>query len=280
MIGHSFPTLEKLPYIPTMLHNRTQLPRRGPAPTCSSWQRPRLVPRVLRPGCPAGRSRRSAAPAAAPAAGAGQGADRRPPAGDRPPRPNGSSTWRSRSSPRSSRSRPTWSKTSRCSTRNSRSRAATSRPHHRGSTCKLTVSRPARLRRARCSRSATARRSGITSRSSNRRSYRKLSIKPILERLNSPELDPKIRDQAMTQMGFAGPETLLVGLAQVGQVRPEGRSDARRQDGLDAPRNLAEPQGPGRPRPAPAPPTGPLPALHPQHWPRSIWARTTAGPTS
>ena len=42
--------------------------------------------------------------------------------------------------------------------------------------------------------------------------YRKLSIKPILERLNSPELDPKMRDQAITQMGLAGPETLLVGL--------------------------------------------------------------------
>jgi hypothetical protein len=42
--------------------------------------------------------------------------------------------------------------------------------------------------------------------------YHKLSIKPILERLNSPELDPKIRDQALNSMGFAGPETLLSGL--------------------------------------------------------------------
>jgi hypothetical protein len=42
--------------------------------------------------------------------------------------------------------------------------------------------------------------------------YRKQSIKPILERLNSPELDPKIRDQAISSMGFAGPETLLAGL--------------------------------------------------------------------
>jgi outer membrane lipoprotein-sorting protein len=42
--------------------------------------------------------------------------------------------------------------------------------------------------------------------------YRKLSIKPILERLNSPELGEKIRDQALTSMGLAGPETLLVGL--------------------------------------------------------------------
>ena len=42
--------------------------------------------------------------------------------------------------------------------------------------------------------------------------YRKLSIKPILERLNSPELNSKIKDQALTSMGLAGPETLLVGL--------------------------------------------------------------------
>jgi outer membrane lipoprotein-sorting protein len=42
--------------------------------------------------------------------------------------------------------------------------------------------------------------------------YRKLSVKPILERLNSPELNPKLREQAITQMGLAGPETLLIGL--------------------------------------------------------------------
>jgi outer membrane lipoprotein-sorting protein len=42
--------------------------------------------------------------------------------------------------------------------------------------------------------------------------YRKLSIKPILERLNSPDLDPEIRTKATTQMGVAGPETLLIGL--------------------------------------------------------------------
>jgi outer membrane lipoprotein-sorting protein len=42
--------------------------------------------------------------------------------------------------------------------------------------------------------------------------YHKLSIKPILERLNSPELDSRLRDQALNSMGFAGPETLLAGL--------------------------------------------------------------------
>jgi len=46
----------------------------------------------------------------------------------------------------------------------------------------------------------------------DRQYYRKLSIKPVLERLNSPDLDPTIKNQAITQMGLAGPETLLVGL--------------------------------------------------------------------
>jgi len=42
--------------------------------------------------------------------------------------------------------------------------------------------------------------------------YRKLRIKPIFERLNTPDIDPKIRDQVMTQLGFTGPESLLLGL--------------------------------------------------------------------
>jgi outer membrane lipoprotein-sorting protein len=42
--------------------------------------------------------------------------------------------------------------------------------------------------------------------------YRRWTIKPILERLNSPDLDPESRLRAMTQLGIAGPETLLVGL--------------------------------------------------------------------
>ena len=42
--------------------------------------------------------------------------------------------------------------------------------------------------------------------------YRKWTIKPILERLNSPDLDPEARLRAMTQLGMAGPETLLIGL--------------------------------------------------------------------
>jgi outer membrane lipoprotein-sorting protein len=54
--------------------------------------------------------------------------------------------------------------------------------------------------------------------------YRKLLIKPILERLNSPDLDPEIRAKATTQMGVAGPETLLVGLRKT--LRFDQREEA------------------------------------------------------
>lgn len=40
----------------------------------------------------------------------------------------------------------------------------------------------------------------------------KLSIKPVMERINSPEMDPKLREMFQNEMGFAGPETLLAGL--------------------------------------------------------------------
>jgi outer membrane lipoprotein-sorting protein len=43
-------------------------------------------------------------------------------------------------------------------------------------------------------------------------SYRKLSVKPILERLNSPDLDPNIKSRASMQMGLVGPEILLLNL--------------------------------------------------------------------
>ncbi|MDR3621454.1 MAG: hypothetical protein P4L85_19040 [Paludisphaera borealis] len=42
--------------------------------------------------------------------------------------------------------------------------------------------------------------------------YRRLSVKPIFERLNSPDIDPVMRDQVLGGLGFAGPETLLLGL--------------------------------------------------------------------
>ncbi len=43
-------------------------------------------------------------------------------------------------------------------------------------------------------------------------SYYKYTIGPILERLNNPALDASIRDQVITDLGFAGPDALLTGL--------------------------------------------------------------------
>jgi len=60
--------------------------------------------------------------------------------------------------------------------------------------------------------------------------YRKLSIKPVLERLNSADLDPKLREQIITQMGVSGPETLLVGLRRTlkFEQREEGELDGKK----------------------------------------------------
>ena len=95
------------------------------------------------------------------------------------------------------------------------------------------------------------------------KSYRKLSIKPVFERLNSPDMDPKIRDQLVTQLGFSGPEALLVGL------RKSIKFDIKEEDTLDGMpvwvlrgtwRNRSGLVGPDQ-RPLPA--TGPLPAYVP-----------------
>jgi outer membrane lipoprotein-sorting protein len=57
--------------------------------------------------------------------------------------------------------------------------------------------------------------------------YRKLSVKPILERLNSPEMNPKTREQALVSIGVSGPETLLLGLRRTikFEVKEEGELD-------------------------------------------------------
>ncbi len=44
------------------------------------------------------------------------------------------------------------------------------------------------------------------------RVFTRLAINPILKRLASPDLDQKTKDMTITKMGFAGPESLLVGL--------------------------------------------------------------------
>lgn len=46
-------------------------------------------------------------------------------------------------------------------------------------------------------------------------SYRKLSVKPILERLEAPELDEALKDQILSSLGFSGPDALLTGVRKV-----------------------------------------------------------------
>lgn len=93
--------------------------------------------------------------------------------------------------------------------------------------------------------------------------YRKLSIKPILEKLNSPDIDATTREQITARMGFSGPDTLLAGLRQAVKftIKEETTLDGkpvwllrgtwRNRNGLTGPDQ----------RPLPA--TGPLPAFIP-----------------
>ena len=53
--------------------------------------------------------------------------------------------------------------------------------------------------------------------------YRKMSIKPVLERLNSPELDPKVREQSFAQMGLCGTGDTPSRAKKVFEVQPQGR---------------------------------------------------------
>jgi outer membrane lipoprotein-sorting protein len=43
-------------------------------------------------------------------------------------------------------------------------------------------------------------------------SYRKVEIGQVFERLKSPALDDKVREEVLSRLGFAGPEELLIGL--------------------------------------------------------------------
>jgi hypothetical protein len=78
-------------------------------------------------------------------------------------------------------------------------------------------------------------------------SYRRLSVKPVFERLNSPDLDATLRDQVVSDLGFAGPESLLVGVRKAIKFnqKEEGewqgkpvyilRGDWRNREGLIGP---------------------------------------------
>lgn len=47
------------------------------------------------------------------------------------------------------------------------------------------------------------------------KSYRKVEVGQIFEKLKSPDLEAELRTQIVTQLGFAGPEQLLTGLRNV-----------------------------------------------------------------
>ena len=190
------------------------------------------------------------------------------------------STRRSRRSPSSSRSRPIWSKTI-----NMLNQKYTIKGRYLKAPELARLPSAHRLRPARHERhhpSGLRRRDALGLPVSPRFAsiYRKLSIKPILERLNSPELDPKIRDQAhRRRWALAGPETLLVGL------RKTLRFDQKEEDVLDG-KKVWILRGTWRTRQGLVGPDGrPVNAvgscLRTSRWtPRSIWARTTAGLTS
>jgi outer membrane lipoprotein-sorting protein len=63
------------------------------------------------------------------------------------------------------------------------------------------------------------------------RVFTRLSIKPILERLASPDLDRKTKELTTTQMGFAGAESLLVGLRKCYNFNVVEKEE-RRLDGI------------------------------------------------
>jgi outer membrane lipoprotein-sorting protein len=97
----------------------------------------------------------------------------------------------------------------------------------------------------------------------NNQIYRKMSIKPVLERLNSPDLDPKAKDSITTGMGFSGPETLLVGLRRTLKFdqKEEGELDGRKVWILRG--TWRNRQGLALPNSQPAPATGILPPYVP-----------------
>ena len=78
--------------------------------------------------------------------------------------------------------------------------------------------------------------------------YRKLSIKPILERLDSPELNPKMQRAGDRADGPCRAGNPARRATQEPQVRPEGRRRARRQESVETAWYMADPPGPGRSR--------------------------------
>jgi outer membrane lipoprotein-sorting protein len=59
--------------------------------------------------------------------------------------------------------------------------------------------------------------------------YRKVSLAPVLEKLKAPELDADAREKVVAQLGVAGPEVLLIGLRKAVhfEQKEDGTLDGR-----------------------------------------------------
>ncbi len=71
--------------------------------------------------------------------------------------------------------------------------------------------------------------------------YRRLTIKPILERLNSPDLDREIRTMAMTPVGPGRPRNAAGWFAEEHPLRHQGSDGPGRPQGLEDSRDVEEP---------------------------------------
>ncbi|WP_337173750.1 hypothetical protein [Paludisphaera sp.] len=96
-------------------------------------------------------------------------------------------------------------------------------------------------------------------------SYRKISVKPILERLEAPELDPTLKEQILASLGFAGPDALLSGVRKAVRFdqHDEGEYDGRPVHIFHGAWRSRE--GLTGPDQRPVPPLGRLPSYIPSH---------------
>lgn len=92
---------------------------------------------------------------------------------------------------------------------------------------------------------------------------RKKELTPILQKVQNSELDPELREQVISQLGFAGPEALLAGLRQAAEFnqKEEGELGGTKVWIIRGRwKDRAALSAPGQP---PLPPTGPLPPYVP-----------------
>ncbi len=95
--------------------------------------------------------------------------------------------------------------------------------------------------------------------------FAKWSIRPILEKLGNPALDGPMRDEVISQLGFAGPDTLLLGL------RKKVAFNQKAEETLDGKKvwivrgEWKDRAGLVAPNQQPLPPTVPLPPYMPSN---------------